>query len=308
MATYKNRTLGYRRAIWLMSTGQTFGDLLREILAESLDVKSTQIIRPDGLVWDIRHRRIDGDKIYLHLASNNPGEEASTVTRDAKEEGDLQRAPAPPGQDYLDGDAMIFVSSNDVLICVSDVSEPATVAYLRALIDGTGRSTEAKNFELHRTANPATLKTLVRSGVKSVNLNVSAFSATLPLAFNESVTLGDKIKSALNSALSVLVGGDKTPVDLEREADLQTFIELKARRNTELGLAAAARTAENVLDSFDDGYEIVTRSGIRITASEISVKESAKFAANGTTVDHRDVWDHMDGFYSRLVDADINAH
>ena len=308
MGTYKNRTLGYRRAVWLMHSGQSFGDVLRDVLVERPDVKSTQITRPDGLVWDIRHRRIEGDKIYLHLASHNPGEEASTVTRDAAEESDLQRAPAPPGQDYLDGDAMIFANKNDGLVCVSDVSEPATVAYLRALIDGTGRSTEAKSFELQRTANHATLKTLVQAGVKSVNLNVSAFSATLPLAFDENVTFGDKIKAGLNSAIAVLLGGDKTPADLEREADLQTFIELKARRNTELGLAAAARTAENVLDSFEDGYEIVTRSGIRITASEISVKESAKFAANGTTVDHRDVWDHMDGFYSRLVDADINAH
>jgi len=306
MTTFKNRTLSYRRADWLIDPGVSLRTIVADVLGRFADVPSTSVVRPDGTVWDIRHRRVGSAEVHLHIASHNPGEEASTVTKDAKEEGDLQRAPPPPGQDYLDGDAMMLINGNDVIICVSDVSEPATIAYLRALMEKAGR-TESNNFELRRTANPATVRTLVRDGVKSVNLNVSAFSATLPLALNESVNIADQIKAGLNTALSVLIGGDRTPADLEREADLQTSIELKARGNNELALAAAARTAENVLDSFYDGYEIVTKNGVRITASEISVKEQARFAANGTTVDHNDVWDHMDGFFARLIDADINV-
>jgi hypothetical protein len=306
MTTFKNRTLSYRRADWLIEPSMTLCGLVVDVLGGFPDVPSTSIVRPDGTVWDIRHRRVGDNQVHLHIASHNPGEEASTVTKDAKEEGDLQRAPAPPGQDYLDGDAMMLINGDDVIVCVSDVSEPAVTAYLRDLMEKGGRS-ESNNFELRRTANPATLRTLVRDGVKSVNLNVSAFSATLPLAFNDSVTVADRIRAGLNAALSTLIGGDRSPADLEREANLQTFIELKARGNNELGLAAAARTAENVLDSFQEGYEIVTRTGVRITPSEISVREQARFAANGTTVDHGDVWDHMDGFFARLLDADINA-
>ncbi len=306
MTTFKNRTLSYRRATWFIDPDVSLRTIVADVLGRFADVSSTSIIRPDGTVWDIRHRRLARNEIYLHIASHNPGEEASTVTRDAKEEGDLHRAPAPPGQAYLDGDAMMLISGDDVIVCVSDVSENAVTAYLRALMEKAGRS-ESNNFELRRTANPATIRTLVRDGVKSVNLNVSAFSATLSLAFHDSLTVGDQIKAGLNAALSTLIGGDRTPADLEREADLQTFIERKARGNNEFALAAAARTANNVLDSFHDGYEIVTKSGVRITASEISVKEQARFAANGTTVDHGDVWDHMDGFFARLIDADINA-
>lgn len=306
MTTFKNRTLSYRRTEWLIEPSVTLCGLITEVLASFPDVPSTSIVRPDGTVWDIRHRRIGRDQLHLHIASHNPGEEASTVTKDAQEEGDLQRAPAPPGQDYLDGDAMMLINGNDVIVCVSDVSEPAVTAYLRDLIQKAGRA-ESNNFDLRRTANPATMRTLIRDGVKSVNLNVSAFSATLPLAFNEGAAIGDQIRAGLNAVLATLVGGDRTPADLEREANLQTFIELKARGNNELGLAAAARTAENVLDSFHEGYEIVTKTGVRITPLEISVREQARFAANGTTVDHSDVWDHMDGFFARLIAADINA-
>lgn len=306
MTTFKNRTLSYRRANWFIDPNKSLCTLVADVLSRFADVSSTSIVRPDGAVWDIRHRRLAKNEIYLHIASHNPGEEASTVTRDAKEEGDLHRAPAPPGQAYLDGDAMMLINGDDVIVCVSDVSESAVIAYLRALMEKAGRS-ESNNFDLRRTANPATIRTLIRDGVKSVNLNVSAFSATLPLAFNDHLTVGDQIKAKFNDALSTLIGGDRTPADLEREADLQTFIELKARGNNEFALATAAKTANNVLDLFDEGYEIITKTGVKITASEISVKEQARFAANGTTVDHSDVWNHMDDFFTRLIDADINA-
>ena len=123
MTTFKNRTLSYRRANWFIDPGVYLRTIVADVLGRFADVSSTSIVRPDGTVWDIRHRRVGRDEIYLHVASHNPGEEASTVTRDAKEEGDLHRAPAPPGQDYLDGDAMMLINGDDVIVCVSDVSE-----------------------------------------------------------------------------------------------------------------------------------------------------------------------------------------
>ena len=67
----------------------------------------------------VRHRRtsIPG-RVSLHVASWRYEEPASTVPHNVQT-GDLDTAPPPAEQDYLDGDAMVVVAGNHCLVMPS---------------------------------------------------------------------------------------------------------------------------------------------------------------------------------------------
>ena len=198
---------------------------------------------------------------------------------------------------------MMLVRGNDVVLCVSAVQERSLTDYIRLLLSQSGFDTQSKQFMLSKHANRDVIDQLLKEGVRKVRLNVTApeVSATLPFggSWGRLAALTEKALDLVRG----LVGSDRSDQELERLSGLRSYVEIRADNEH---LDQGAKIASNVLDNIEGDYEIVTMRGIRITPSEIALKEKVSFTADGKTVVYSEVWTRMTEFYERLKLAGLS--
>lgn len=302
MEKARERTLSFRRVEWPVPTPATLAQLVAATLASREKPLDTQLSRPDGSNWQVRNRLGDASELLLHVVAYVPGEQASTVPL-ATESTELGKASPPENQEFLDGDAMMLISGNDVVLCVSAVQERSLVDYVRLLLSESGFDSQSKQFSLQKHANRDVINQLLKEGVRKVRLNVTAPAVSAALDFGGS---WGRMASLAEKALELvrgLVGSDQSDQELGRLAGLRSYVEIRADNEH---LDQGAKIAANVLDNIEGEYEIVTMRGIRITPSEIALKEKLSFTADGKTVVYTEVWVSMRQFYERLKLAGLS--
>jgi hypothetical protein len=302
MEKARERTLSFRRVEWPVPSTASLCQLLAAALASREKPLDTQLSRPDGSNWQVRNRSGDGDELLLHVVAYVPGEQASTVPL-ADDATDLGRASPPEDQEFLEGDAMMLVRGDDVVLCVSAVQERSLTDYIRLLLSQSGFDAQSKQFSLSKHANRDVIGQLLKEGVRKVRLNVTAPEVSAILPFGGS---WGRLAALTEKALDLvrgLVGSDRSDQELERLSGLRSYVEIRADNEH---LDQGAKIAENVLDNIEGDYEIVTMRGIRITPSEIALKEKVSFTADGKTVVYSEVWARMKEFYDRLKLAGLS--
>lgn len=302
MEKARERTLSFRRVEWPVPSTATFCQLLAATLASRDKPLDTQLSRPDGSNWQVRNRSGDGDELLLHVVAYVPGEQASTVPLTA-DTTDLGRASPPEDQEFLEGDAMMFIRGDDVIFCVSALQERSLIDYIRLLLSQSGFDSQSKQFSLLKHANRDVIEQLLREGVRKIRLNVTAPDVSAALPFGGS---WGRLAALTETALELvrgLIGSDRSEQELSRLAGLRSYVEIRADNEH---LDQGAKIAENVLDNIEGDYEIVTTRGIRITSSEIALKEKVSFTADGKTVVYSEVWARMKEFYERLKLAGLS--
>lgn len=309
--TDKQRTLTYRRADWFVATAPvTLEQLLRNALRRLATVTSTRIQRADDSVVEIAHRRLNGvEPLYLHVCVHTPGEGASAIpSGDAVEEVDLEVVPAPDGADFLDGDAMLLVHGNDVALCTSNMHEAAVVKYLRDLIEQSNQGRDFHSFELLKVANRDVLARLLAGGVRKITLDVHAFQETLERASHRHRGVFEAVRDGASEVFNALISRDEPAEEVMARSNLQAAVVISADMRQHNGAeVVAGEVAQNVLDSFESGYQIETVSGIKITPEEVAVRERFSFPADGKTVRYRAVWRRLAEFYNSIRAEGLNA-
>lgn len=311
MAEQKLRTLSYRRATWFSGApSKSLREILKTALGKFSTVASTKIVRADDSVIKIVHRRAKADEpIYIHISLYTPGEGASTVpVADALEEVDLGVVAAPEGREFLDGDAMLLINGNDVIICTSNIHENTAVQYLRDLVASSKQGKDDHSFDLLKIANREIVGKLIKEGVKKITLDAHAFSESLRPTGDDNKSLFSSAKAGMTRLLNALVGQDADADEVSERAEVEAAITIRADlRRRDGAEVVAAESAERVLDLFDSGYEIETVSGIKITPDEIAVRRRLSFPSDGKTVKYRPVWTALAKFYNSLLADGVNV-
>ncbi len=298
----RERTLSFRRVEWPVPSAATLSQLVAATLAPREKPFETQLSRPDGSNWQVRNRSGDASELLIHVVAYVPGEQASTVPL-AVDATDLGRASPPEDQEFLEGDAMMLIKGDDVVLCVSAVQERSLIDYVRALLSTSGFDAQSKQFSLQKHANRDVINQLLKEGVRKVRLNVTAPEVSAILPFGGSWgRLGSLAERALELVRG-LAGSDRSDQELDRLVGLRSYVEIRADNEH---LDQGAKIASNVLDNIEGDYEIVTMRGIRITPSEIALKEKVSFTADGKTVVYSEVWAKMREFYGRLKLAGLS--
>lgn len=305
----KQRSLTYRRARWLgvSSHKKTLQTLVREALDALPNVEDTKVIRPDGQILELRHRikasstGSAGHVTMIHIAAYTPRDTASTVPMSSgTPDADLASLPPPRGQEFLDGDLMALLRNDDVCVCTSNTHEAVLQLYLMSLLQLNGVELADLKFELQKVANRKALKKLVANGVKEVTFDFVAYDA--------SIAASGKSGGQWKGLVDAVLGKDKSLDEIVSQAGVQSLLTFKAdgRIAHGAGQGALVELANHVLDEEADGFVIHTKSGDKITSSEMSIRRRRPLDKDGKTVKHNHAWAALSDFYEYIVQNNIN--
>ena len=177
-AKEKKRTVTYHRAIFPDNhdSGLTLQVALERCLNQLPNIDDTQVDLREGNAAAL-HRLVSGNKICLHVVAWTRGETISTVPHVAStDQADLSSLPPGADWDYLDGDGMLLVSENHVLVLPSGVTAKQLENYTRKLIIksrecGAVLSDDVENFQLIQVANQQAVRDIRHQGIKKIQLN-----------------------------------------------------------------------------------------------------------------------------------------
>lgn len=305
----KTRTLSYRRVVWYKDKLKTasFEDLLRKAMAVVLPIENTRIEDVDGAITELRHHLDKKTAYYLHVAKYTPNEEASIVPMvSGVSQGDLDTYRAPENQEFLDGDLMMRVEGDNILLCASGISENFVKIYLRRLVESSKISPEDNQFDFLPVANTDVINILNKEGVSKLKLKSSLYKET----FDESKKKTFKkslIKDVWEGLLSI-IGEDLNTDELLDAENLQVSLLFsfdKRKKGADLSGEVLSEMANVLTSDAEEGYQIITGKNNVVTSNQINIKRQVKFEEFGKTIRHKDAWQEMDAFYAELLGTGV---
>lgn len=307
------RTIHYRRAEWAFPEwrGLPLSDALTNCLMQLPASADTELGFRLGRAA-IRHRHMQDGRVFVHVASWNPGQMASTVPNAAIDPPNADLATEPPGADwdYLEGDGMMMVSGDHCLVLPSGITQQSMERYIKSLFR-LSRERDAnlpewaENFQLVPIANDRVMQLLLDQGVTKISLD---FGQYLETARNrEESRQGRNILQRIG--MDVLMNLVERPEDrrqIEEAENVNARLMISLNRNrrgiqTELFTAIA----QDVSEESPNDIEFVTTTGQRFKYGDLIIKHSVELPSHGQTVDHIRCWDEMAAYFEGLGDTGI---
>ena len=285
----KKKTLSYRRAVYFGTEPgmKTLEQYLAIAHSKLTTIKQRTIKIQSYPVIECRnYKPSDGLGIFMHLASYNPGEQASIVRHVGDDiESDVETTAPPKDTEFMDGDMMVLVADNHVLICATNVHEKTAERYMRHLIKKEAIDKACAEFTLEKVGDINKLKLIKSHGVKSVTLDASIFDASLD--YMERKTISSKLGGSLMQEIKALVLKDWGADDVERAENLTARIVLSfdsRKKQAVLGRETLESMATKIIDEDDDGFMIETLTGEKIRQNQIAVRKSVLLPKHGKSV------------------------
>lgn len=306
MASTREKVLSYRRAEWIDAPGFVLETCVRDAIKTLKDVADRTVWRSGQVVHLARVKSVPKGGVLLHITADTPGESASVVPQIKKgsEELHLKTAKAPlPGEEWLDGDAFVFIKGDDVCLCTTSLRDASISYFLQMLFDKAKLNKDAKKFILAKIANTSKLKLLHQRGVKEIEIRATTYDATARYLKRKSHVVG-AIGEAIKAVKAFLGRQNDANADGLRVAlTIKTDGRSKALTIGEKEIKKLA--ADIVQNPDDEDYVIVTNDGQKITPSEIFMKSVATIKSDGKTVNCDHAWAELQKFHGMLDDSGI---
>ena len=177
---------------------------------------------------------------------------------------------------------------------------PTTAAY--DLFKKAALRSDSTRFELMKAADVTKIKMLQSQGVKEIELHATMYKASLDYAKRTSNVVGvlgsaaRQIKALLKKPNDYTQDGLRIALTLKTDARYTKAISLGEKRINELGLDILRNHEEG-----DDDFSILTKTGQRITPTEIFMRRKVSVEGEGKTVKLDKIWKELTTFYSLLV-------
>lgn len=304
----KQKTLSYRRAEFLRPVKHTLERYLTTAHAQLTNIAQRRVEIPGQPILECRRHMLQQDLgILLHIAAYTPGEHASVVPRlrDAQD-GEVELTPPPENCEFMDGDIMVLVAGNHVLLCATNLHEKRAERYMTGIIEAAGLPRKAANFSLCRSADVDKLRLIQNQGVKAVNLDVSLFDASLDHV--DRTTVRQQIGGNLMDQIKAMVFRDKTPEEIAAAENLTARVILtydSRKKGMALGREGVEQLATQMLADDDEGFSIRTAGGQRIKGKDISLTKTVRIQKHGKSVFCSDAWRELEAYYYELRKAGL---
>lgn len=293
------KTAHYRRA------SQTIGE--NNLLQNSLD--SCRDSYPDNAypVFSFKNNvdaiiashESDGlGRDYLHLVTFEEGAGAAVIQTIRR--AGVAEEPAPNEKQFIQSQVYMVCRGNDVVYTThnSPVRDSSVSLLVNKLLEAFCPDEAA--YLLTATLDERRYRAMMRDGIEEIDLDVGGYRSTLEYLSGQ----GQLTNAGLFSMLKSLVTDDATPADLQAAESIMGRLTLRPGRAwgqpqvRELML----EMAEEVLDDgHDEGFAIVTKSGVRITRDSVRVKDDFRVDGNRRVLDTMQVqtaltaaFDHFD--------------
>ncbi len=303
MADSKERTVSYRRAVWVIDEPESInlGSMVKQALARLRTVEDRTIERANGQLTKLLKVRGYDEGHFLHITVETPGESASVVpTVSRVEETDVDTTQPPAGTEFMDGDAFLYVKRDHVTLCSTGLQDASIREFLISLFQKAKLRKDAGQFDLAKIADISKLKLLASQGVEEIEMRAATYWATahyLKRKHQPQGMLGEmaklmrtwlgKTNDVNQDAINVMLS---FKVDRRRRGG----IVLGERRLKEIG-AGILKSAEA-----GDDFTIVTKLGQRIGPNEIFMRSTVRIEALGKSVVCEKAWKEVRRFYDVL--------
>ncbi len=303
MARNKDKTISYRRAEWL--SGEPSNHLagyIKLAATKLLDVSQRTVARDNGQIMSLTSLHPDRHGgYYLHITADTPDEAASIIpkSRTGTDEIHVETSPPPDGADYLDGDAFVYARHNDVCLCGTAMQDSTIRHFLYGFFRAAKLADVASQFDLLKIANINAVKFLQKHGVKEIDLRTALFSATTKYHQRKG-----KAHNLLGGVAKLIRPLYSTPHDVTEDA-LHVVLTVKTDgrgKGLRLGEKRITAVATDLVQHQEDGddFVIVTKTGQRISPTEIFMKTTVSVKGKGKSVDRDEAWDALKHFYETL--------
>ena len=303
MAEKKEKTISYRRAVWLDGTqGLTLEKCLKEAHKNLKTIEERTIVYQGQEKKSINSKDGSSGGIFLHVTADTPGEYASVVPKAGPgvSELDLTVAKPPADGEWLDGDAFIFVRHDHMCLCTTGLRDAAITVFLYEFFKKAGIRKDSNRFDLRKVADVSKLKMLHSQGVREVVFKATMFQATAD--YEKRKAQAFSIVGAVSKQFRAFIN---KPNDFTRDG-LQVYLSLKSdhrfKKDFKLGEKRIEDVAADVVKNAEeeDDFVIVTKTGQKIGPKEIFVRASVLIDGDGKTVDRDKAWRELCGFYKGL--------
>lgn len=308
MADKKEKTISYRRAVWLDGThGLTLEKCLKEAHKNLKTIDERTIAQHGQEKKSINSKDGPSGGIFLHITVDTPGEYASVVPKAAPgvSELDLTVAKPPADGEWLDGDAFLFVRHDHMCLCTTGLRDAAITTFLYDFFKKAGIRKDSDKFDLKKVADVSKLKMLHAQGVREVILKATMYQATADYERRKAQAVG--IVGAAAKQFRAFI---KQPNDYTRDG-LQVYLSLKSdhkfKKDFKLGERRIEDVAADVVKNAEDhdDFTIVTKTGQKIGPNEIFVRASVLIDGDGKTVNRDKAWRELSSFYKRIHDQGL---
>lgn len=271
------KVANYRRAIWLAAGGPTLEVYVRQRLDACPDVASTKFEYKPGILVQIANRSI-GQGLACYLTLFAEGSPAATVDNGGP---NIHRRAAPAGEEFLKTGIYLVMEGNHVGYVANGLTNEGQITgLLHKFLKAHGAPDDATQFALLPRADRREIEKLLRAGVKSIDLGVSAFVSTIE-------DMNDAVAHEQQGAADVFLEGAKdigrglwrilstgrTPQEIEIASELQAKVHIgyDGRGSGALLPALLGKIGESVSESSDD-FKIVTTQDVVITKDKLVIK------------------------------------
>ena len=299
----KERSLIYRRAEWFgnIPPQASFEWCLREALHKLPYIVDNRITREDGVTAEVRHYDVQQNGVYLHVAAYTPHEDMSVVPMaDRVPQADLNATPAPEGTEFMDGDLMLKVTGNNVVLCPSGLREGFVGQYFRLLFQQAQMENWTEDFDLLKIANVDKVEQIEREGVKAIRLDVGLYEEGVEeIRRTMRRSLNDELRDWLLSMF--MDDPDLQQLRQEENLNARLLITWDGRRGGgQIGLRRLAEMSTQLVGEEEEGYTVETRSGATIRAQELNLRKKVVLQAFGKTVNHQNAWREIKRYFDEL--------
>ncbi|WP_370311698.1 hypothetical protein [Sagittula sp.] len=251
------------------------------------------------------HDRDRHGRDYLHLVTFEEGAGAAVIQTIRR--AGVAEEPAPREKQFIQSQVYLVCRSDDVVFTThnSPVRDSSISVLLNKLLEAFCPDEAA--YLLTATLDERRYRAMMQDGIEEIDLDVGGYRSTLEYLSNQ----GQIPNAGLFSMLKSLVSDDATPEELEAAERIMGRLTLRPGRAWDQPQVRELmlEMAEEVLDDgHDEGFAIVTKSGVRITRDSVRVRDDFRVDGNRRVIDTvqvrtalSDAFDHFDelGIFER---------
>ncbi|QDC00350.1 hypothetical protein [Mesorhizobium sp. 8] len=301
MPDFVIRTLGLREAYNINNFGAesngpgTLEAILRNAHKDESTVADRTILSGD-LVVQARNFRNEASYQLLHLVAYVPDDKMQVVPLAA--DAGLQLADPPENTEYLDGEMMLLVQGNDVLMCKCGLSESVFLNYVEQIGMNSGFSHEVSRCTLGKRVNIDKMALIAKEGVHRLTMNAVAHSVSVDEA--ERSTIRRRFTGSVLDELRDILGLEAEVPEEAENIKVEVSLSFDKRHGAELEKRQLQTIAESVLDEGDEGFSIETMTGRKVRSNDILLSKTVTMSSFGKSVRHEDAWGFLIEFNAEL--------
>ncbi len=288
----------YRRAVWVLPTERTLFDVLSACVGR-IASRTLHVFEYTDTLLCLTARfspRRPIDALFLQFVVYERGAGAAiipTVIRAAQ--ADAGEAAPPAGSEYIlsqifcrvQGNHVVWMTHNSALRDASIYDVFAKFIESLPDADAEDEDVAATGFQFRAILDREAYERAFTQGIEEIDLGLGDFQSTLE-ALTDRNTLP---RPGFLSSMTSLVRRRPTREEIRAAALVEARISLRPGRdwNKPHVTSLLAKVAENVMNSTDDEFAIVTKDGFRLTRDKMSVHKEYRVDGNSRVLNSNDV-------------------